>query len=166
MPYRRIDISPPFTVAVGDLFPIDYGARKVFQIRGGLVIAERTIALPGVLIGETPPAMEVGSFESVLYFEVPKMPGQNVSCTKVQENQTTGSVTFSFSSGNNIEYESWEAVGLVAESIDAEPAFAEKLLVAKAYRMSPEGANKTNQVGASVSVNGLADTPVVYTEPE
>lgn len=94
------------------------------------------------------------------------MPGQNVSCTRVQENQTTGAVTFFYSSGNSIEYADWEAVGVVADSLDAGPDFAEKVLAMKAYRASPDGANKTTQVGASVSINGLADTPIVYTEPE
>lgn len=94
------------------------------------------------------------------------MPGQNVSCTKVQENQTSGAVTFSFSSGNNIELADWAAVGQVADEVDAAPDFAEKILMAKAFRASPDGANKTNQVGAMVSVNCLADTPVDYTPPQ
>ena len=94
------------------------------------------------------------------------MPGQNVSCTKVVENQNTGTVTFSFSSGNNLELSSWESAGQMANSLDANSEFAEKALIAKAFRASPDGANKTTQVGASVSVNFLADVPVVYTEPE
>ena len=43
---------------------------------------------------------------------------------------------------------------------------AENMLIGKAFRNSPDGSNKTTQVGAAVSVNLLADVPVVYTEAD
>lgn len=94
------------------------------------------------------------------------MIGQNVSMTRVTENTSTGVVTLWYSNGNSTEYADWESVGAVANSIDSDPEMAQKLLAMKAYRASPDGSNKTTQVGASISVNGLADIPVVYTEPQ
>jgi len=94
------------------------------------------------------------------------MPGLNVACIGVSENQNTGAVTFKFSNGNNLEMSSWSDVGLVADEVDADPTIAQKILMCKAYRNSPDGANKTNQVGGAVSVNGLASIPVDYTEPQ
>lgn len=169
MPYRELMLAPALprsSVLPGDVFPIDFSNSQVMWIRGAAVLRTFAVTLPGANLGNTPPVPPNSPNVSIVYFQEVRMPGQNVSCTRVVENQTTGAVTFNFSSGNNIEYPDWSAVGQVADSFDAVPDIAEKLLVAKAFRASPDGANKTTQVGASVSVNGLADTPVVYTEPQ
>lgn len=106
---------------------------------------------------------EPSTISSAIFLKVNPMPGQNVSCIKVSEG-ATGSVTFSFSNGNNIGLASWEDAGTKADDLDASASVSENLLIGKAFRASPDGANKTTQVGASVSINLLADTPVVYTE--
>jgi hypothetical protein len=160
VPIRKYTIDPPFTHQNGDTYAREGNILK--QIRGGITVDARTVGSGPLLTSQE----HIGGGQVTAFYEEQNMPGQNVSCTKVTENQTTGSVTFSFSSGNNTEYTSWEDVGLVADSIDAGPDFAEKILAMKAFRASPDGANKTTQVGAAVSVNGLADVPVVYTEPD
>jgi hypothetical protein len=161
--WRSYALSPPFTVQSGDIAGVD--GDTVYIQRGSVRVKEWTISGPGTPIGATAFAGPELVNKLVLFREK-KMPGQNVACTKVVENQTTGAVTFTFSSGNNNEYADWDAVSAVADSLDADPTFAEKLLVAKAFRSSPDGANKTTQVGASVSINALADVPVVYTGAE
>jgi hypothetical protein len=157
---------PVASVLPGDKFPINEITHDVLHLRGNATIGTHATDWPGVNLGETPAVPVMDGFYRVVYAKEKAMPGQNVSCTGVSENQTTGAVTFRFSSGNQVEYGSWEDCGVVADAIDATPDYAEKLLVMKAFRASPDGANKTTQVGASVSVNGLADTPVVYTEPQ
>ncbi len=93
------------------------------------------------------------------------MPGQNVSLIGVFENQSTGVVRMKFSSGSEVELADWQDASAIADSIDANTEYAEKLLIGKSYRASPDGVNKTTQVGAAVSANLLADVPIVYTEP-
>jgi hypothetical protein len=159
---KESPVISPLAVLAGDQLVIEGTTLKV--IRSGVQIATRELG----------PAANVGSgvvggprvLTSIFQVEVKNMPGQNVSCTKVTENQTTGSVTMSFSSGSNTEYASWADVGAIADTVDASPEFAEKILTAKAFRASPDGANKTNQVGAMCSVNCLADTPIDYTPPQ
>jgi len=102
-----------------------------------------------------------GEIINELFLEV-SMPGQNVSMTQVRE-QTNGSIIVDFSSGTQLEFSNWEAVGSIADDLDSTSVFAEKILLGKAYRASPDGTNKTTQVGASVSVNLLANEPIVHT---
>lgn len=156
----KFAFSPPMNEQPGDTFRIV--GNKLQQWRGGVKIDERLLQNSTELEGFE---LIGGNQINGLYLEV-TMPGQNVSCTKVIENQNTGAVTFSFSSGNNSEFGSWEEVGVLADSVDTTPDLPEKILINKAYRASPDGSNKTTQVGASVSINGQADVPVVYTEPE
>lgn len=132
------------------------------QYRAGVLIATH----PLIEVTELTVPQFVGSGPITSFFVEERMPGINVSMTNVQENQTTGAVTLSYSSGNQVEYPSWADVGAAGAAIDTDPVFAEKLLALKAFRASPDGSNKTTQIGASVSCNGLADSPVVYTEPD
>ena len=110
--------------------------------------------------------MTVGGETIDTLFLETAMPGQNVSMTQVRENQTTGVIIVDFSSGTQLEFASWEAVGEIAANIDSTPELAEKILLGKAYRASPDGTNKTTQIGASVSTNLLAAEPIVYTGPQ
>lgn len=135
---------------------------SIEQWRGGALIATATLA-----IIEQVTAIQVVGGEKLdsIFLEV-AMPGQNVSMTNVRENQNTGAISISFSSGTNVEFGSWEAVGEIADSIDSTPDLAEKILLGKAFRASPDGTNKTTQIDASVSTNLLASVPIVYTGPQ
>lgn len=160
--FRQITFSPPITLQIGD--KVDQIGNQIVVTRASVVVATRTLSGIGSLVDG--PAQASQSVSSVLYFRSYPVIGQNVSMTRVTENTSTGVVTLWYSNGNSTEYADWESVGAVANSIDSDPEMAQKLLAMKAYRASPDGSNKTTQVGASISVNGLADIPVVYTEPQ
>lgn len=167
--YWELSPSPPIhvsTVQTGDTFLTFPTTGQVLHKRGAAVVGTHDTNWPGVLLGETPAVPVMDGFYRIVYAKEKHMPGQNVSCTGVTENQSTGAIVFRFSSGNQLELPSWESVGEIADAVDSVPDMAEKVLMLKAFRASPDGANKTTQVGASVSINGLADTPVVYTEPQ
>jgi hypothetical protein len=157
---KKFVFNPPIQSQPGDTFAKD--GNYFNQIRNGAVVATWNLSQQ--------PSQNLEQFDTVghsissLYLEI-AMPGQNVSCTKVSE-QANGTVNFTFSSGNGIELPNWEAAGEIADQLDAISDLPEKLLIGKAFRASPDGVNKTTQVGASVSVNLLADTPVVYTGPQ
>jgi hypothetical protein len=152
------------------IFPsaIDANAGDVFEILSGMLTQKRD----GLIIKswdlktlrrqQVETVKIVGNKITSLILER-SMPGQNVSMTKVRENQQTGTIYIDFSSGSQHEFESWEAVGEIANSIDSTPDLAEKILLGKAFRASPDGTNKTTQVDASVSTNLLAAEPIVYT---
>lgn len=159
---RAVQLTAPIAVLPTD--DVRLNGPNVEVVRDGIVIASQAIGGGSeVEIGE--PATARLMTELFILEEI-KMPGQNVSCTRVTENAVSGSVTFHFSSGNSRELPNWAAAGGIADTLDADTPHAEDILIGKAYRSSPDGSNKTNQVGASVSVNLLADVPVVYTEPD
>lgn len=162
MPIRKHTIDPPFTHQSGDQYFAE--GKTVEHVRTGIVIDSRTydqyFSLHRVELTELVGGPSIDRF----YWEY-HMPGINVSITNVRE-LASGAVLIDYSNGTQNEYTDWASVGAVADEIDASPIFAEKLLAAKSFRASPDGSNKTTQIGASVSVNGLADVPVVYTEPQ
>lgn len=161
--FRQITFSPSIALAVGDT--VRQVGNQLVVIRGGSVVATRSLVGTGTVVDG--PVGEARTVSSLLYFRSYPVPGQNVSCIGVQENATTGIVTFKWSDGTADEIGTWDGdVKSVADSFDATADVAKKALMCKAYRNSPDGANKTTQVGASVSVNGLADNPFVYTPAE
>lgn len=92
------------------------------------------------------------------------MPGINVSLVAVHENQTTGVVRFVWSDNSENEYSRWQDVADIADSIDADSTWLKKLIVARSYRRSPGGEDKTTQVGAQASANLVAAEPIAYTD--
>lgn len=157
---NRFTIDPPLVKLAGDVVAIN--GRTLQQWRDGQLVRSVNLVEPERL--ET---VETVGSETItsLYLEV-GMPGQNVSMTQVRENQSTGVIIVDFSSGTQLEFANWEAVGEIAANIDSTSDLAEKILLGKAYRESPDGTNKTTQLGASVSTNLLAANPIVYTGPE
>lgn len=161
--FRQISFSPSIALLVGDT--VEQVGNQLVVTRGGTVIATRTLSGMGSVVDG--PVQEGRTVSSFLYFRSFPVVGQNVSCIGVTENPTTGVTTFRWSDGTADEIGVWDAdVKAVADSFDATADVAKKALVCKAYRQSPDGANKTTQVGAAVSVNGLADNPFVYTPAE
>lgn len=135
---------------------------SVEQWRGGLLIKTVQLIAPKTLSE----IVSVGGETLTEFFLETAMPGQNVSMTRIRENQATGAITVDFSSGTQMEFGSWEAVGEIADAIDSTPDLAQQILLGKAFRESPDGTNKTTQLGASVSTNLLASDPIVYTAAE
>jgi hypothetical protein len=95
-----------------------------------------------------------------------RMPGINVALQGVIENQTSGTVRFQFSDGTENEYSAWADVSDIADQIDADSVWLKKLIIARSYRSSPGGENKTTQVGAQASANLVASEPITYTEAQ
>lgn len=158
---RKYTFSPPIVRQNGDTFV--KAGRYFQQWRNGVKVGEWDLA--------TTPFADVDPFEAfgntiTSVFLEHHMPGQNVSLIGVFENQTTGVVRMKFSSGTEVELADWQDAAAIADGIDANTEYAEKLLIGKSYRASPDGVNKTTQVGAAVSANLLADVPIVYTEPQ
>ncbi len=158
---RKFSFAPPIQRQSGDQF-IRNG-RWFEQWRNGAKINEWDLS--------STPYVDVDPFEAfgntiTSVFLEHHMPGQNVSLIQVIENPSTGVVRMKFSSGNEVELADWQDASSIADGIDASTDYAEKLLIGKSYRSSPDGVNKTTQVGAAVSCNLLADVPVVYTEPQ
>lgn len=161
--FRQITFTPSIALHVGDTVRQD--GNQLVVIRGGTVITTRELSGIGAVVDG--PVQEGRTVSSVLYFRSYPVPGQNVSCVQVLENTSSGSVTFKWSDGTADEIGQWDTdVKAMADGFDATADIAKKALVCKAYRESPDGANKTTQVGASVSVNGLASNPFVYTPAE
>lgn len=155
---RKYTFNPPIESQHGDTF--ERAGRYFIQKRGQAIVGTWDLnATQSVTLDQFD---SKGRSITDLYLEI-VMPGQNVSMTNVRENATTGVVIVNFSSGTELEFASWNDVGAVADSLDAGPEFAEKILLGKAFRASPDGTNKTTQIGASVSVNLLANEPVVHT---
>jgi hypothetical protein len=158
---RKYAFSPAIQRQAGDTFVRN--GRWFEQWRAGNKIKQWDLA--------TTPYIDVDPFESfgntiTKVFLEHHMPGQNVSLIGVVENPSTGVVRMKFSSGNEVELADWQDAAAIADGIDSNTEYAEKLLIGKSYRASPDGVNKTTQVGAAVSANLMADVPIVYTEPQ
>lgn len=87
----------------------------------------------------------------------------NVAHTRVTINDATGAITLFFGD-ESTTFDTWEdlkayGAGVVSDDI------AKRIIAAKIVENSPDGANKSNQVGAQVSINPQAAVPVVYTPP-
>lgn len=154
-------VSPPLTVQPGDI--LQQIGNQLVVTRYGVVIETRDLSGAVPL---DPSITDQQTLTNAVFVRFKNMPGQNVGLVRVTENNTTGKVTFHFTNGSSSEIESWTAVGDIADKIDANPTFCEELLMARAYRRSPDGAHKTNMVGGGVTSNLLQDIPVVVTDPE
>jgi hypothetical protein len=157
---NRFTIDPPIVKQSGDVITIV--GKRLEQWRDDVLLRVVDLTAPQKL---TDIATVGGETISELYLEV-GMIGQSVTMTNVRENQNTGAIIVDFSSGTQLEFANWEAVGEIAANIDSTSDLAEKILLGKAYRESPDGTNKTTQLGASVSTNLLAANPIVYNGPE
>ena len=158
--WQQATISPPLSLQAGDVVREIGG--QIVVTRGGVVVETRSL---GAMTQITSSVDVNQTVQSAIFLKVNPMPGQNVSCTSVKVG-VNDSVTFGFSSGTQLELVDWAAAEQMANEIDSTTDLAEKILIGKAFRASPDGANMTTQIGAQVSVNLLADNPIVYTEPE
>lgn len=159
MPYRKIDFSPPFVQQVGDIFPIDFAAGKIFQLRAGAVIAERHLALPGLSLGDNPPATFAGSVHSVVYYQETRPMTKTVTNVSVGG---TGLVTFKFSDGQSRDVPTHADGVALADTLDVDGNLTENLLIAKAYRHSPDGTDLQAIVGSTATIDTAAANPVQF----
>lgn len=157
---QEVSFSPPLPSLPGDEIRLVGGVVQL--VRSGVVVATRTANLTSAI---TPGVVNVARTVSSLFVvkEV-LMPGTNVALTGVTVG-ANDSVTAKFSDGTNSEYADWESLKADVEPLDSDGKLNRDLLLLLTVRRSPDGANKTNMVGGSVSINCEADTPVTVTYP-
>lgn len=162
--WQQLTLDAPLHLLAGDVTVVVANVLQVW--RDGVLIETRAMT-PGPAVEPTPVASD-RVISELFIFKEPKMPGQNVALTRVQLNQSTGAVTFSFSNGNNREYGSVEDAKNASEiaDMDTTGALAENALILKTFRNSPDGTNLENMVGGSVAINFNADVPFIMTNPE
>lgn len=111
------------------------------------------------------PLADSVTISSLYFFKETKMPGSNIALVDVTVGGA-GSVTFKFSDGDQNEFSSWQAVIDSVADFDTAGSINKQLLIARTIARSPDGANKTNMVEGSCSINREAAIPVVVTYPE
>ena len=159
--WQQVTLDAPLHLLAGDS-PVVVGS--VLQVWRDGVLIETRMLTPGPAVEPTPVA-SARTITELFYFKETKMPGINVALTGVTVGGS-GSVTASFSDGENTEYASWEDLKSDVIDIDTSGATARKMLLALAVARSPDGADKTNMVGGACAINTLAQVPVVVTYPE
>lgn len=90
------------------------------------------------------------------------MPGVVATLTSVHE-AANGTITFNFSDGSGRSLDSWADAAEVAAKYESSDVFPQEALIAKSYRNSPDGTNKTTMVGASFSADLSANQPFNFT---
>lgn len=108
----------------------------------------------------------INSSTRFAFYKEEQMAGQNIAMTAVAKDDSTGSITYSFSNGAEKEFASFAAVKDSVAYIDTTPDVAIDTLIAKSVKNSPDGTNLENMVGASMAINLSADIPFVLTNPE
>lgn len=159
--WQQVTLDTPLHLRAGDVTVVVANSLQVW--RDGVLIETRTLT-PGPIV-EPNPVASARTITELFYFKETKMPGINVALTGVTVGGS-GSVTASFSDGENTEFASWEDLKASCVDIDTDGATARKMLLALTVARSPDGADKTNMVGGSCAINTLAQTPAVVTYPE
>jgi hypothetical protein len=155
---NQITLNPPAYHQTGDTYVTDGGYLN--QVRNGNIV--RTWNIKAMQKQRLNNVVVSGSIVETLYLEQ-SMPGQTVSIVNTRRGSQNQAI-FTFSNGNVREAD-WETIAANADNIDGNSVLCEDLLMARAVRMDPSGANITNQDGGAFTINLLADNPVVYTPP-
>jgi hypothetical protein len=155
--HRSYPLSPPLSVLPGDLLTTD--GRHVYLIRAGVVIETREISGSGVPVGATPVAA-AETLSSVVFFRSTPVPGTSATLVDVNV-AANGDRTYEFGDGTGQTMPEI-AVAELADSVDATNDLAKKLLIAISHRRSPDGANVSNQVGATITIDCNAASPVQF----
>lgn len=74
----------------------------------------------------------------------------------------SGQVYFTFSDGSQREMAGHSAGLSVAQAIDADADLVERLLIAKAYRHSPDGTALADIIGSTIVIDTNAESPVQF----
>lgn len=154
----EVPVTPPLSVLAGDVLERDGNTINV--IRGGNVVASATLGTPEPI--ESGEITSPRTVSSLFQVEVVPMAGITDTLVDVSVNQTTGSVTFKFSSGDNIEYQSWADAKAAGEAFDTDQANCQKALLCRLARLEPDGSNLDALNGSSCTIDGNAATPVQF----
>jgi hypothetical protein len=158
--WRQVAFSPPFSVIPGDTFRSE--GNTVYQVRGGV---DHDVRLITSSVQFTPPAADASqSISNLVFFRSSPMVPASATLVGVTE-APSGTITFDFSDGASEEFGDWEtAVKGLADTVDADIAAARRILIARSYRLSPNGENKVNTVGGTITIDCAANTPVQFSE--
>lgn len=157
---HELPVDPPINnTLAGDRIEIVGSTLKVW--RGPTLIAERTLVLPGTTVesGVIPATRDL---TSVFYIEDRKMPGITATNTNVAINETTGTIRFDFSNGDQREFQDLNALKSAVQKYDTDVSIAQDIVILKAIRNSPDGSNLTTMVGQGVSCDFNGTHPIVF----
>ncbi len=159
MPIRKYTLPMPFSRLPGD--EIRIVGNRVDLIRGGLVVETWNLSsLASELL--TAAAFVGGSEIDAFYLENRYMALKTLTGWSV--NETTGIVTAKFSDGNNIEIGTHADGVAMADALDANGGLAETILIATAYRHSPDGTALADAIGSTCSIDTAATAhPIIFT---
>lgn len=159
MSIRKYTLPTPFSRLPGD--EIRIVGNRVDVIRGGLVVQTWNLtSLASELL--TAAAFVGGSELNSIFVESRYMALKTL--TGWQVNETSGVVTAKFSDGNQIEFGT-HADGLaMADALDANGSLAETILIATAYRHSPDGTALADAIGSTCAIDtAAASNPIIFT---
>lgn len=91
-----------------------------------------------------------------------RMPGVAATCSEVRVNTGTGATDFFWSDGSSNTVGAWTDLADVADQFDSDNTLMKKYIMALAYRSSPDGANRTTQVGAMAACDLNSAEHIVY----
>lgn len=156
MPIRKYSLAVPMTRQTGDEFR--FVGKRIEQWVGAMKVDERDLSQEASVILEQPETFGAATVQSV-YLEQPMATSK--TCTGVSVG-ATGIVRFTFSDGSQPEVPSHADGVQLASDLDANASLAENLLIAKAYRHSPDGTSLDDIIGSTVTIDTSADTPIQY----
>ena len=154
--WREVPLVPSFTAQAGDSVGFDPATQTAYVLRGGVRVAEWALVGPGTPL---PPSQFEGpqNLTRVIYFRSRHMAVK--TCTGVSVGGS-GSVTFKFSDGNQRELTNHAAGVELANDLDSNDALAENILIAKAYRHSPDGTALADVIGSTCTIDTAAENPI------
>lgn len=156
MPIRKHTVAEALVHQEGDGYA--HVGDTIQQIRSGLVIATQPIVATEILASSD----HVGQNSTLYFYEGFPMPvSKTVTGTSIGP---SGVVRINFSDGNQRELAGGHAEGVdIADALDADGDYAERILIAKAYRHSPDGTGLNDIIGSTVTIDSSADVPIQFT---
>lgn len=159
MPIRKYSLAVPFEWQTSDSLVMRGTVAE--QWRSGVKIDSRNLAaeMSEQLIV---PELVGGNVVQSIYVENRYMALKTL--TGWQVNETTGIVTAKFSDGNNIEIGTHADGVAMADALDANGSLAETVLIATAYRHSPDGTALADAIGSTCAIDtAAASNPIIFT---
>lgn len=155
--FRQIGIDP-VSVQPGD--SVQQIGNQLVVSRGGQVVATRDLSGQSVSVASEINVHQI--IDKAIFFRSYPVAGIQATITAATRNPN-GSVLFSFASGSQREFTSFEQALQQVQYLDADAATAEDMLILKTLRRSPDGANLENCIGAQVSADFNANEEIVLT---
>lgn len=154
--FRRIALDSQIVIQAGD--SINVVGSQIIVTRAGVVVGTRNLVGPDVAIPVTADHQQVIS--SAVFFRRYPVAGKLSTMIAVEKNTSSGSITFSYSDGTQLEFASGASVIEATDYIDTEPTLGQHILARKAMLNSPNETNLETMVGATCAIDCNATQPV------